>query len=87
MVPYFPEHNHKNHHPKGKAKCRGKRKNMLDANSFRSHYYNTGAGFLKVLITYRTKKLLLFTFKIEVSMVLHITRLNYHLAKQNGLVC
>ena len=73
MVPYFPEHNHKNHHPKGKAKCRAKRKNMLHANSISSHYYNPGAGFLKVLITYRTKKLLLFTFKIEVSMVLYTT--------------
>ena len=73
MVPYFPEHNHIKSPPKRKGEMQREEKNILHANSISSHYYNPGAGFLKVLVTYRTKKLLLFTFKIEVSIVLHIT--------------
>ena len=50
------------------------------------HFLNTGSGprFSKFLIIY---ELLLFTCKIEVSIVLHLTRLNYQLMKQNGAVC
>ena len=44
-----------------------------------------GACFSKVPIINGSVKLLLFTCKIEVSIVLHLTRKNYQLLKQNGV--
>ena len=46
-----------------------------------------GARFSKVPIISGPSKLSLFTLKIEVSIVLHLTRQNCQLMKQNAVVC
>ena len=46
-----------------------------------------GARFSKVPIINGPGKLSPFTLKIEVSIVLHLTRQNCQLMKQNALVC
>ena len=48
---------------------------------------SSGALFSKVPIINGPVKLLLFTCKIEVSIVLHLTWQNYQLLKQNGVFC
>ena len=45
-----------------------------------------GARFSKVPMINGAVQLLLFTCKVEVSVVLHLT-LNYQLMEQNGVVC
>ena len=46
-----------------------------------------GARFSKVAVINGPGKLSPFTLKTEVSIVLHITRQNCQLMKQNGVVC
>ena len=46
-----------------------------------------GARFSKVPVINGPGKLSPFTLKTEVSIVLHITRQNCQLMKQNGVVC
>ena len=49
--------------------------------------WNAGARFSKVPIINGPGKLSPFTLKIEVSIVLHLTRQNCQLMKQNAVVC
>ena len=49
--------------------------------------WSPGARFSKVPIINGPGKLSPFTLKTEVSIVLHLTRQNCQLMKQNGVVC
>ena len=62
--------------------------NAMKVTSPRSHYTGSapGARFSKVPIINRPVKLILFTCKIEVTIVLHLTRKNEQLIKQNGVI-